>query len=135
MQPDPSQILPSFATAPARELLLTPTPIPPWMIGSFAVRSPIFNCLFILIFNSPVFYFEFQTILSINYFVEMSRNIDFTCKQKILSPAHPFGVFCHHFKACSYPRGKICLINHKKVVQTLPIVMNQRKKTETSYSN
>ena len=34
---------PSFATAPARFPRLIPTPIPPWITGTFAIFVPIFN--------------------------------------------------------------------------------------------
>ena len=40
---DITPIAPSLATAPASEDKLTPTPMPPCIIGTFATKSPIIN--------------------------------------------------------------------------------------------
>ena len=40
---DITPIAPSFATAPASYDKLTPTPIPPCIIGTLATKSPIVN--------------------------------------------------------------------------------------------
>ena len=70
-----------LATAPARWLLLIPTPMPPWMIGIFAIRSPICSCfnfdVYVLIMHVSSIYrklFDYQTIFSIwqySFFVNM----------------------------------------------------------------
>ena len=48
-------IPPAFATAPAREERLMPTPIPPCMTGYFAIKSPITNGLIFLTPVSPFY--------------------------------------------------------------------------------
>jgi hypothetical protein len=52
-----------LATAPAKEDMLIPTPMPPWIIGTGAVKEPIDNAGNFIIYNTPLKYFDDQTIL------------------------------------------------------------------------